>query len=153
MPASDLERYAGYASQQQLRMKMDPGITSLVNAAIGAVATVVGGRVARERLELGRFLTRKPKLPPGFVLMVTGGSGVGKSTVAALLARRLNVATMIGTDIIRETLRNRPDYPTDPHLRALLQLSSYRAYTHLLAPGTEPTRAACTEAFLQQSVT
>lgn len=130
---------------------MDPGMPSVFSAAIQAVGNMVGGRLAREPLELGGLLPRKPNLPPGFVLMVTGGSGVGKSTVAALLARRLNVATMVGTDIIRETLRNRPDYPPDPKLRELLQLSSYRAYKPLLAAGTKPTRAECIDAFHKQS--
>jgi adenylate kinase family enzyme len=48
-------------------------------------------------------------VPPGFVFLLNGGSGVGKTTVAWALARRLNIVSVFGTDLIREALRSEID--------------------------------------------
>lgn len=53
---------------------------------------------------------------PRFVL-VGGATGVGKSTVAEGLARRLDIVRVISTDIVREVLRSALDLEGRPALR------------------------------------
>ncbi len=53
---------------------------------------------------------------PRFVL-VGGATGVGKSTVAEGLARRLSIVRVVSTDVIREVLRSALDLEDRPALR------------------------------------
>jgi 2-phosphoglycerate kinase len=55
------------------------------------------------------------------VVLVGGATGVGTSTLAADIARRLNIQSVIGTDSIREVLRR----AISPDLLPLLHKSSY----------------------------
>lgn len=55
------------------------------------------------------------------VVLVGGATGVGTSTLAADVARRLNIQSVIGTDSIREVLRR----AISPDLLPLLHKSSY----------------------------
>ncbi len=58
-----------------------------------------------------------------FVIMLGGVTGIGKSTIARLLAERLEVKSLIGTDLIRETLRT----VFSSNLMPTLHTSSYTA--------------------------
>lgn len=55
------------------------------------------------------------------VVLIGGATGVGTSTLAADVARRLNIQSVIGTDSIREVLRR----AISPDLLPLLHKSSY----------------------------
>jgi 2-phosphoglycerate kinase len=55
------------------------------------------------------------------VVLIGGATGVGTSTLAADVARRLNIQNVIGTDSIREVLRR----AISPDLLPLLHKSSY----------------------------
>lgn len=55
------------------------------------------------------------------VILIGGATGVGTSTLAADVARRLNIQSVIGTDSIREVLRR----AISPDLLPLLHKSSY----------------------------
>ncbi|MDQ4064314.1 MAG: 2-phosphoglycerate kinase, partial [Actinomycetota bacterium] len=55
------------------------------------------------------------------VVLVGGATGVGTSTLAADIARRLNIQSVIGTDHIREVLRR----AISPDLLPVLHRSSY----------------------------
>lgn len=55
------------------------------------------------------------------VVLVGGATGVGTSTLAADVARRLNIQSVIGTDHIREVLRR----AVSPDLLPMLHKSSY----------------------------
>lgn len=61
------------------------------------------------------------------ILMIGGSTGVGKSTVAAELAYRLNVARIQSTDMMREVIRS---YLT-PEVAPTLQYSSFDAWRGL----------------------
>lgn len=56
------------------------------------------------------------------VVLIGGATGVGTSTLAADVARRLNIQSVIGTDAIREVLRR----AISPDLLPILHKSSYR---------------------------
>lgn len=55
------------------------------------------------------------------VVLIGGATGVGTSTLAADVARRLNIQSVIGTDAIREVLRR----AISPQLLPMLHKSSY----------------------------
>ncbi|CAN5852349.1 2-phosphoglycerate kinase [soil metagenome] len=55
------------------------------------------------------------------VVLIGGATGVGTSTLAADVARRLNIQSVIGTDVIREVLRR----AISPDLLPILHKSSY----------------------------
>ncbi len=55
------------------------------------------------------------------VVLIGGATGVGTSTLAADVARRLNIQSVIGTDSIREVLRR----AVSPDLLPMLHKSSY----------------------------
>jgi 2-phosphoglycerate kinase len=56
------------------------------------------------------------------VVLIGGATGVGTSTLAADIARRLNIQSVIGTDAIREVLRR----AVSPALLPILHKSSYK---------------------------
>jgi 2-phosphoglycerate kinase len=56
------------------------------------------------------------------VVLIGGATGVGTSTLAADVARRLNIQSVIGTDAIREVLR----HAISPDLLPALHKSSYQ---------------------------
>jgi 2-phosphoglycerate kinase len=56
------------------------------------------------------------------VVLIGGATGVGTSTLAADVARRLNIQSVIGTDSIREVLRR----AISPDLLPILHKSSYK---------------------------
>jgi 2-phosphoglycerate kinase len=74
--------------------------------------------VAVPRLDKWRIL-RESTEP--VVVLIGGATGVGTSTLAADVARRLNIQSVIGTDAIREVLRR----AISPDLLPLLHKSSY----------------------------
>ncbi len=55
------------------------------------------------------------------VVLIGGATGVGTSTLAADVARRLNIQSVIGTDSVREVLR----HAISPDLLPILHKSSY----------------------------
>jgi hypothetical protein len=62
-------------------------------------------------------------------VLLCGTSGTGKSTLAALLAARLGISTVVSTDSIRHMMRSFSSESEDP----LLWASTYEAGAHLQA--------------------
>jgi 2-phosphoglycerate kinase len=67
------------------------------------------------------------------VILISGATGVGKSTTAAQLAHRLGIMHVIGTDAVREVMRK----IISPDLMPTLHLSSYTAWKALKAQTEE----------------
>lgn len=61
------------------------------------------------------------------IILVGGATGIGKSTIALNVASRLNIASIVGTDIIREVMRKVLSRDLIPSLHA----SSYSAHKSL----------------------
>lgn len=74
--------------------------------------------VSVARLDKWRIL-RESSEP--VVVLIGGATGVGTSTLAADVARRLNIQSVVGTDSIREVLRR----AISPELLPILHKSSY----------------------------
>ncbi len=76
------------------------------------------------------------KLKKPSIMLIGGATGVGKSTIATLIASRLNITRVASTDAIREVMRASV---SDKLIRPL-RGSSYNAYKNLTLPptGVEP---------------
>jgi 2-phosphoglycerate kinase len=84
---------------------MERIIAAFVVGILGIVAAVIAALIKTDRLIVTDLFRWKCTVPSGFVILINGGSGVGKTTVAWALARRFNIVSVIGTDLIREALR------------------------------------------------
>lgn len=84
------------------------------------------------RLAADRYLSWRHFKDSGIplILLIGGSTGVGKSTVAAELAYRLDVARIQSTDMMREVIRS---YVT-PEVAPTLQYSSFDAWRGLPQP-------------------
>jgi len=72
------------------------------------------------------------------VILISGATGVGKSTTAAQLAARLGIMHVIGTDAVREVMRK----IISQELMPTLHFSSYTAWKAIrtpIAPGEDRT--------------
>lgn len=76
------------------------------------------------------------KLQKPTIILMGGATGVGKSTIATILASRLNITRIVSTDAIREVMRA----SVSEKLIRPLRGSSYNAYLNLTLPpsGVEP---------------
>jgi len=72
------------------------------------------------------------KLQKPIIILIGGATGVGKSTIATVLASRLNINRMASTDAIREVMRA----SVSEKLIRPLRGSSYNAYQNLTLPPT-----------------
>jgi 2-phosphoglycerate kinase len=89
----------------------------------GVLARVRDKLVKKDALVVGRLdkwrILRESTEP--IVVLIGGATGVGTSTLAADVARRLNIQSVVGTDSIREVLRR----AISPDLLPILHKSSY----------------------------
>lgn|GEM_PF-5342166 len=107
---------------------MDPTLgAALILGTLGLVGAILAALIQTDRLILTNFYRWRRRVPGGFVVIINGGSGVGKTTVAWALARRLNIVPVLGTDMIREVLRWTIDEGS-PSPSRLLLTSSFLAH-------------------------
>jgi 2-phosphoglycerate kinase len=99
-------------AEQRYTVEEEEVLARVRNKLVKKDAFVVG------RLDKWRVL-RESTEP--IVVLLGGATGVGTSTLAADVARRLNIQSVVGTDSIREVLRR----AISPDLLPLLHKSSY----------------------------
>ena len=99
-------------AEQRYMVEEEEVLARVRNKLVKKDAFVVG------RLDKWRVL-RESTEP--IVVLIGGATGVGTSTLAADVARRLNIQSVVGTDSIREVLRR----AISPDLLPLLHKSSY----------------------------
>jgi 2-phosphoglycerate kinase len=90
------------------------------------------------------------KLKKPMVILIGGATGVGKSTIATILANRLNITRVASSDAIREVMRASV---SDKLIRPL-RGSSYNAYKNLTLPpsGVDPVILGFREQVIAVSV-
>ena len=99
----------------------------LIPSLFAVVAAIIGALVSTERIILTDFFRWYRKLPRDFVILINGGSGVGKTTIAWAIARKYNIPYVVGSDIIREVLRKEIELKKDESRNIILE-SSYTSY-------------------------
>ena len=125
-------------------------IAAIIGGLLAIVAAFIGVLVGTEQLIFTDLFRWRRQLRAGFIIMVNGGSGVGKTSVAWALARRLNIPLVLGTDIVREVIRY--GLPDDPENQAsLLLTSSFLAHHRLGRELPEAGGDRVVEAFSLQS--
>jgi len=80
---------------------------------IGTVIATLAGLIAiyaffEDRID-DLLLWLRGGIPKGFIIFITGTNGVGKSTIAELLGKKLGIISVIEVDDLREVLRSRKD--------------------------------------------
>ncbi len=87
------------------RLEAD-GIETIESSALRTVTEeVLEQEEGREAVERYRDWERLTELDRPLVLLLSGTTGVGKSTLATMAAHRLGVTRVIATDVIRQVLR------------------------------------------------
>ncbi|CAA9456722.1 MAG: 2-phosphoglycerate kinase (2PGK) [uncultured Rubrobacteraceae bacterium] len=103
---------AELAAEQRFTVEEEEVLARVRDKLVKKDAIAVG------RLDKWRIL-RESSEP--VVVLIGGATGVGTSTLAADVARRLNIQSVVGTDSIREVLR----HAISPDLLPILHKSSY----------------------------
>lgn len=102
--------------------------------------------VGHEYVDIYRKWQALGKLHKPIVILMGGATGVGKSTVATMLAARLGITRQVSTDVIREVMRSL----FAPELIPTLYNSSFSAFEKLRIP-LPPTTDKVIVGFLEQA--
>ena len=117
-----------------------------LRALTGEVLLAAEGEAALRRW---RGWSGIDRLDPPLLVLIGGATGVGKSTVASMLAARLGITRVIATDVIRQVLRSffAPEAVPRVHSSAFeLDLDGFAEQPELVATATAAiVRHACQE--------
>jgi 2-phosphoglycerate kinase len=84
----------------------DDGHSEIDTAALGALAEeVLRAEEGESAVRRFRDWRRLDRLKRPLVVLIGGTTGVGKSTLATMLAARLGITRVIATDVVRQVLR------------------------------------------------
>ncbi|HEX2234308.1 MAG TPA: zeta toxin family protein [Thermoleophilaceae bacterium] len=88
------------------RRLADGGRAEIDTASLGGVAEeVLREEEGESAVRRFRYWRRLDRLERPLVVLIGGTTGVGKSTLATMLAARLGITRVIATDVIRQVLR------------------------------------------------
>jgi len=135
------------AIERHLRQRATREVTrDLLRALVYEVLERDYGAEYARRYRVWRTFQNQDAKP--LILLLGGTSGVGKSSLAIEVARRLSIARVLSTDAIRDVMR----VMISDDLVPTLHVSSFEAHRKLVtavAPGLDPI----VEGFLEQSRT
>lgn len=130
-----------------LRLRSEREVTrDQLRALVHEVLERRNGAEYARRYRVWRAFQNQDAKP--LILLLGGTSGVGKSSLAIEVARRLSIARVLSTDAIRDVMR----VMISDDLVPTLHVSSFEAHSRLVtavAPGLDPI----VEGFLDQSRT
>ena len=133
--------------ERTLRLRREREVTrDLLRALVHEELDRRHGREYAGRYRVWRAFQNQDVKP--LILLLGGTSGVGKSSLAIEVARRLSIARVLSTDAIRDVMR----VMISDDLVPTLHVSSFEAHAKLVtavAPGLDPI----VEGFLDQSRT
>ncbi len=96
---------------------------------------IIEREVGSKYVDIYRKWQSMGRLHKPIILLIGGATGVGKSTVATMLAARLGITRQVSTDVIREVMRS----SFAPELIPSLYNSSFSAFEKLRIPLPETT--------------
>jgi 2-phosphoglycerate kinase len=133
--------------EYNLRSRGEPRVTrDAIRARAGDILPRRFGDARARRYHGWRFFQNEDDRP--VILLLGGTSGVGKSSLALEVARRLSIARVLSTDSIRDVMR----VMLSNDLVPTLHVSSFEAHSRLVSElrvGNDPV----IEGFLEQSRT
>ena len=121
-------RLARVLEQKLWQLQKQEISTKLIKEMLSKILFEQAGEAFAKRYELMHTL-KTPKLP--LFILIGGATGVGKSTLAAELAYRLNIPRIVSSDSTRQALRSL----INPALSPMLHSSSYAAWYAERLPG------------------
>jgi 2-phosphoglycerate kinase len=130
--------------QEQLREEGNPTVT--MGYVRGAIEKMLEKRVGPHYVEVYRKWQSLSNVHKPIIILMGGATGVGKSTVATMLAARLGITRQVSTDIIREVMRSL----LAPQLVPSLYSSSFNAFETLRLP-LPPSTDEVIVGFLEQA--
>ena len=95
-----------------------------------ATERILESEVGTEYVAIYRKWQSLENLDRPIIILMGGATGVGKSTVATMLAARFGITRQVSTDVIREVMRSM----LDPELIPVLYSSSFIAFEALRIP-------------------
>ncbi len=133
--------------ERELRGRGERTVTrDAIRRLAGGILQRRFGEASARRYHTWRFFQNEDDRP--LILLLGGTSGVGKSSLALEVARRLSIARVLSTDSIRDVMR----VMLSDDLVPTLHVSSFEAHTRLVREvreGLDPV----IEGFLEQSRT
>ena len=107
LSATGLTPARAWALARVVEQRLDAdGIDVIESSALRTLTEeVLGQEEGQEAVERYRDWERLTELDRPLVLLLSGTTGVGKSTLATMAAHRLGVTRVIATDVIRQVLR------------------------------------------------
>ncbi len=124
-------------------------LVAILAGVFAVIAAILGALVSTNRLIFTDFFRWRRKLPSGFVVVINGASGAGKTSVAWALSRKYNIPTVFSTDIVREALRYGVGASSDAE-RAVLLNSSFLAHKKLSESVSKNPSSAIIEGYRRQ---
>ncbi|HEB88203.1 MAG TPA: hypothetical protein ENI85_01410 [Deltaproteobacteria bacterium] len=133
--------------ERELRGQGERAVTrDAIRQLAGGILQRRFGEASARRYHAWRYFQNEDERP--LILLLGGTSGVGKSSLALEVARRLSIARVLSTDSIRDVMR----VMLSDDLVPTLHVSSFEAHTRLVREvreGLDPV----IEGFLEQSRT
>jgi len=107
LSASGLSPERAYELAQLLERRLDEQVGRRIDVddLRELAEKVLGEQEGEEALKRFRDWRRVDRLDRPLIVMLAGTTGVGKSTLATMLAHRLGITRVIATDVIRQVLR------------------------------------------------
>jgi 2-phosphoglycerate kinase len=133
--------------ERELRMRGERRVTrDSIRTLAGGILQRRFGESSARRYHGWRFFQNEDDRP--LILLLGGTSGVGKSSLALEVARRLSIARVLSTDSIRDVMR----VMVSNDLVPTLHVSSFEAHSRLVGE-VRDGRDPVIEGFLEQSQT
>lgn len=119
--------------QERLRDEGSPEVT--MHHVREVAETIMEREVGSEYVSIYRKWRALAKLNRPIIILIGGATGVGKSTIATMMASRLGITRQVSTDVIREVMRS----SLAPSLVPTLYTSSFKAFESLQLPLPDET--------------
>jgi len=145
LSASGIRPDRAYELAREVERRLGGGAVE-VTALEDLAAAVVGEQEGDDALRRFRDWQRLDRLDRPLIVLLAGAPGVGKSTLASLLAARLGINRVIATDAIRHVIRAF----FSPEFMPVVHYSSFEA-ARALAPGEAAGADPDLAGFLRQA--